>query len=202
MTQRRTTVRALQAVAAAAALMALSGCGAGSTDGPTSAAPTSAGPTSTPDAPPSTDLESSSQPTEDPTTDEPPQTIAYAGGESPGAVLRKPSDADRLTESPASFRRFIAERVREVRAESTCSDGAVGVTVWFVRADGYASGGVNDCGGYVALWATVDGEWTEIDGTQELWGCGVLEEYAVPSDVAGDACYDYDAQKQRAYHQA
>ncbi len=113
------------------------------------------------------------------------QTIAYAGGESPGVVIHKPSDAAVMTDAPASFRRFIADEVRELRAESTCDDGAVGVTVWFVRSDGYASGAVNDCGGYVALWAMVDGVWTEIDGTQELWGCGVLEEYAVPSDVAG-----------------
>jgi hypothetical protein len=35
-----------------------------------------------------------------------------------------------------------------------------------------------------------------------MWDCAVLERYAVPSDIAGDRCYDYDAQKERRYQQA
>ena len=76
------------------------------------------------------------------------------------------------------------------------------MTVETLRTDGFASGGVNDCGGYAALWAVVDGDWKEIQSTQETWGCAALERYEVPSGVAGETCYDYDAQKERSYQQS
>ena len=80
----------------------------------------------------------------------------------------------------------------------------VGVTVKAVRTDGYAVGAVNECdgGGYVALWAIVDGDWKEIDDTLDLWDCAALTEHRVPSDIAGDTCYDRSAQAQQSYHQA
>ena len=81
--------------------------------------------------------------------------------------------------------------------------GFVGVSVKSLRTDGYAVGAVNECGGgYVAMWATVDGDWKEIDATQDLWDCAVLAEYRVPSDIAGDTCYDDDAKAQRSYPQS
>jgi len=47
----------------------------------------------------------------------------------------------------------------------------------------------------------VDGVWQEVDGTQEMEGCAVLERYHVPSELVDGRCYDYDAQEQRDYHQ-
>lgn len=128
-----------------------------------------------------------------------PRLIVYAGGESPGVEVRAGADAENLRGAPDAFKAFIGRTAQEVADASSCSDGYVGVTVATLRTDGYAVGGVNDCGGYAALWATVDGEWQEIAGTQEAWDCTVLERYAVPSDVVGTTCYDYDAQEERAY---
>ena len=75
------------------------------------------------------------------------------------------------------------------------------MTVKSLRTDGYAVGAVNKCGGYVALWAIVDGDWKEIDATQDLWDCAVLAKYRVPSDIAGDTCYDDKDQAQHSYLQ-
>jgi hypothetical protein len=128
-----------------------------------------------------------------------PRLIAYAGADSPGVEVQATVDAANLRGAPKAFKRFIGRTAQQVADASSCSDGYVGVTVATLRTDGYAVGGVNDCGGYAALWATVDGRWKEIAGTQEAWDCAVLERYAVPSDVVGTTCYDYDAQQERAY---
>jgi hypothetical protein len=180
----------LAAAACLAAAGTLAGCGSDNSS-PDEAAET---PAATPSSPPS------SPPSASPS--EEAQLIAYAGGESPGVEVRKPADVDRLEGAPDAFKTFIGDTVRRLVANSTCSDGYVGVTVEFLRTDGYAVGGVNDCGGYAALWAVVDGQWKEIAGTQEAWECKVLERYEFPSDVVGDTCYDYDAQKERHYEQA
>ena len=49
------------------------------------------------------------------------------------------------------------------------------------------------------MWAIVEGGWREIDATQDLWDCAVLSEHRVPSNIAGDTCYDTEAKAQRAY---
>ena len=102
--------------------------------------------------------------------------------------------------APASFKHFIARTIRRLAADSTC-EAPSEVVVERLRTDGFATGGVNDCGGYQALWVQVDGRWQEVDGTQEMEGCGVLEQYRVPSDLVDGRCYDYDAQRQRDYRQ-
>lgn len=130
------------------------------------------------------------------------EVIAYAGGESPGVLVRGPRDAAQLRRSPAAFKRFIGHAAQRVVDHASCSDATVGIMVEFVSTAGYAVGSVNECGGYAALWASVDGRWREIEGTQDAWDCAVLEHYAVPSDLVGDTCYDYDAKKERRYHQA
>jgi hypothetical protein len=131
-----------------------------------------------------------------------PRLIVYAGGESPGVEVQKRSDAKRLRGAPHAFTRFIGKKAQRLTDRSTCSGGYVGVTVERVRTDGFGLGGVNDCGGYEALWAVVDGHWKEIAGTQELWDCAVLKRHVVPSSIAGHRCYDYDAQRVRHYHQS
>jgi hypothetical protein len=128
-----------------------------------------------------------------------PRLITYADGGSPGVEVQSGGDARKLRGAPEDFQRFVGRLAQQVAQRSDCADGYVGVTVATLRTDGYAAGGVNDCGGYAALWATVDGQWKEIAGTQEAWDCAVLERYAVPSDVAGTTCYDYAAQEGRAY---
>ena len=144
---------------------------------------------------------SSQSPTESPTAQAPPRVIAYAGGESIGYEVRSPADVAGMQGAPASFKRFIARTVEDLAASSTC-EAPSEVIVERLRPDGFATGGVSDCGGYHALWVQVDGRWQEVDGTQEMEGCGVLEEYHVPSELVDGRCYDYDAQRQRAYHQA
>jgi hypothetical protein len=136
-----------------------------------------------------------------PTPTSKPRLIGYAGGESPGVQVEKRADARRLHGAPRAFKRFIGKKAQRLVDQSTCTGGYVGVTVERLRTDGFAVGGVNDCGGYAALWAVVDGRWKEIAGTQEIWGCAVLRRHVVPSTIAGDRCYSYRAQRVRHYHQ-
>ena len=140
------------------------------------------------------------EPTQEP--EEKPELITYAGGESPGVEVQGTDDEARLEGASDAFQHFIGDTAQTLADRSTCEDGYVGVTVAVLRTDGFARGGVNDCGGYAALWALVDGEWKEIDGSQEPWSCAVLDEYEVPSDVAGTTCYDEDANKMRKYQHA
>jgi hypothetical protein len=170
-----------------AALLLVAACGSGGAD----LASRDAGPATRPGA--------SETPTPKSGTAPEPRLIAYAGGESPGVEVHARVDAKNLRGAPEAFKRFIGRTAQQVVDASSCSDGYVGVTVATLRTDGYAVGGVNDCGGYAALWATVDGRWKEIAGTQEAWDCAVLERYSVPSDVVGATCYDYEAQKERDY---
>jgi hypothetical protein len=130
-----------------------------------------------------------------------PRLIVYAGGESPGVEVQSRADAKQLSGAPRSFKRFIGRKAQRLSDRSTCSHAYVGVTVERVRTDGFAVGGVNDCGGYAALWAVVHGHWKQIQGTQEIWSCAVLKRHRVPSSVAGNTCYDYRAQRARHYHQ-
>ena len=173
----------------------LAGCG---TDGVGSAAPdVRATPTASPTASPT--ATPSSTPSSTPSLT-PGQVIAYAGGESIGYEVRSPEDVEGMQGAPASFKRFIARTIRRLVADSTC-EAPSEVVVQFLRTDGFATGGVNDCGGYQALWVELDGGWKEVDGTQEMVGCAVLETYHVPSDLVDGRCYDYETQQQRDYEQ-
>ena len=137
-----------------------------------------------------------------PAAAEKPELITYAGGESPGVEVLATADEPKLEGAPEDFRHFIGDTAQQLTDGSTCQDGYVGVTVAVVRTDGFARGGVNDCGGYAALWALVDGQWQEIDGSQEPWDCAILEQHAVPSDVAGTTCYDAGSNEMVDYEQA
>ena len=130
-----------------------------------------------------------------------PRLIVYADKESSGVEVQTRADAKDLRGAPRSFRGFIGRKAQRVTDRSTCSGGYVGVTVARIRVDGFATGGVNDCGGYAALWAVVDGHWKQIQGTQEIWSCAILKRHQVPSSVAGKSCYDYQHHKTRHYHQ-
>ena len=154
---------------------------------------------------PAEETSSTPNPTEAPSPSpaESPKLIGYAGGESPGVTVQSRADARKLNGAPASFKRFVGDLAEKLKAETSCDDAAVGVTVQTLRTDGYADGAVNDCGGYRALWAIVDGRWKEIEGTQDTWDCAVLKRYTVPSDVVGDSCYAYHGDhEEHPYHQA
>jgi hypothetical protein len=174
----------------AAALLVLGGCAGQGTDHASDTA-----------AAPRTATTSSPDPTQDPAS-APPQLISYDGDGSDPAEVRTTADANNLGGAPDSFKKFIGRTAERLTEGTTCEGGYVGVTVRTLRTDEYAVGGVNECGGYVALWAIVDGQWKEIEATQDLWDCAVLAKHRVPSDIAGDTCYDRDAQAQHSYQQA
>ncbi|GAA1915396.1 hypothetical protein [Nocardioides hwasunensis] len=192
MSTSRTTVRLASLLLALPGLL-LAGCATDEAGGG-GATPT---PTSTPTSTPSDTA--SGTPSQTPSA-APPRLISYAGGESLGYEVRTPEDVAGMKGAPASFKRFIARTVERMAARSTC-EAPSAIYVERLRTDGFATGGVDDCGGYQALWAQVDGRWQEIDGTQEMEGCAVLEEYRVPSDLVDGRCYDYEAKKQRDYQQ-
>lgn len=131
-----------------------------------------------------------------------PRLISYAGGESPGVTVHHRAGVSKLRGAPASFKRFVGDLVARLQRDAGC-DAAVGVTVETLRTDGFAVGGVNECGGYAALWAVVDGRWKQVEGAQELWDCRILRRYHFPSDVAGNRCYAYHGDhRTHHYHQA
>ncbi len=130
-----------------------------------------------------------------------PRLIVYAGGESPGVQVQSWADRKELRGAPRSFKRFIGHKAQRLAHHSSCTHAYVGVTVERLRTDGYAVGGINECGGYAAMWAEVHGHWKEIQGTQDTWSCGVLKRHRVPSSIAGTSCYSYQNQKTRHYHQ-
>ncbi|MBF4160058.1 hypothetical protein [Nocardioides acrostichi] len=111
-----------------------------------------------------------------------PTYIRYAGGEYAGPFVADSSQIDKLEGAPESFKTFIGTVADELEATNDCKPKS-GVNVFDVRSDGYASGGVHQCGGYVALWAEVDGTWKEIGGTQAAWRCSLLKRYGVPHVV-------------------
>lgn len=128
-----------------------------------------------------------------------PRLIPYDGDGSHPRVIRSSADANTLAGAPQSFKEFIGRTADRLAANKTCGEGSVGVRVRALRTDGYAVGSVNGCDDHVAMWAIVDGHWKEIDATLDLWDCAVLAEYRVPSDIAGDSCYDDGARAQRSY---
>ena len=150
--------------------------------------------------PASTPTTSSPDPTQDPAL-APPKLISYEGDGSDRAEVRTIADANNLAGAPDSFKRFVGRTAERLTRGATCEGGDVGVTVQRLRTDGYAVGAVNECDGYIALWAVVDGDWKEIDATLDLWDCAVLAKHRVPSDIAGDTCYDDAAQAQHPYQQ-
>lgn len=175
-------------------LLALGACSDTGSDGASSPPSDRGAPSATTPVPP------------EPTASAPaPQLIAYAGGEAAGVRIQNRSDADALRGAPVEFRGFIGRTAQALVDEAACDEAYVGVTVDAVRTDGYAVGGVDECGGYAALWALVDGSWQEIAGTQDSWDCAVLKRYRVPSDLLlGDqTCFDYDGDHaEHDYHQA
>ncbi|TIC86639.1 hypothetical protein [Nocardioides sp. GY 10127] len=105
---------------------------------------------------------------------------------SPEQVPRK------LGSTSQSFQDFVTGQIEQLIATSTCADGQPRVDVEVFRSDGWALGGVGDCGGYLAVWRETDGTWSEVLGGQDVWACADLEALGAPSDVVGTRCWDED----------
>jgi hypothetical protein len=123
--------------------------------------------------------EATEAPTPSPTTQ---VTLDYGGD---GVAVEQPADVSQLTGAPDDFKTFVAGLASKAQqAGKACPDAFHGITVQKLRGD-FALGAVNDCGGYAALWARVDGRWQEILGTQEQWSCADLAAHDVPEGFAG-----------------
>lgn len=181
----------------ATSLLTLVACGGDPSGQPADVVATHGGTSSTPATP----TTSSSTP-----PGEQPELIAYAGGEAVPPLIEDTADAEQdLPGAPAAFVTFIGKTAEQVGSTADCDGAAVGVTVDAIRTDGFAVGAVNECGGYAAMWAEVDGAWQQIDGTQDTWDCAILERYEVPSDLllGRKTCFDYDGDgKAHRYHHA
>lgn len=175
---------------------------------PSADASTDPAPTATPTRTPSE--QRSDEPDPDAATDDAsdgpaPELITYAGGEAQPPTIEDVAQARKvLVGAPRDFQDFIGEQAEKFNATADCDGAAVGVSVDVVRTDGFAAGGVNECGGYAAMWAKVDGSWEEIEATQDAWDCGPLWKYDVPSAIllGKQVCYDYDGDgKEHTYRQ-
>lgn len=169
------------------------------TDSPsTSPTPT---PTSTPTP---TESGSATSPTPTTTPTATPKLLDFSSlNNNSGAFVTGPKDIGQIAKAPADFQAFVLKLAAKAnKFGKQCPDAAHGVGIDMVRTDGFAVGGINDCGGYRALWAKVDGRWKEIIGTQDEWDCGPLRKYQVPSVLVGGRCYDYEGdQKEHKYTQ-
>jgi hypothetical protein len=117
-------------------------------------------------------------------------------------VQRAAKVARKLHAAPAGFRTFVRRTVRHLQSTKGCSGSFVGVTVNRVRTDGFARGGVNQCGGYAAIWKKVGGHWRQVIGTQDVWSCQDLRRWAIPSSVVAPRPRCYDGSEVVAYSHA
>lgn len=127
-----------------------------------------------------------------------PTLIRYDNQTRPEIELKRPSDVAELTGAPQSFKDYLAGLLAK---KSDCQFGLT-IGVQRIRTDGFAVGGVTECGGHAAVWAVVNGRWQEAIGTQDGWHCGDLKKYRVPDSLVGTQCYDAQQRKEVAYHQA
>lgn len=98
-----------------------------------------------------------------------------------GVFVEHASEVDKLKGAPESFKEFVASEAERLQAAHDCK-AAVGVTVNKIMGD-FASGGISECGGYVAVWAVEKGEWKEIFATQSGIPCQDLEAKGAPKEL-------------------
>lgn len=113
-----------------------------------------------------------------------------------GVALTKPSQVDRLTGTSPEFKQFMTTTVQKLIDTNTCPGAALEVSVSRYATSGYAIGGVNQCGGYAAIWGVKNGAWKELIGTQDIWYCAQLHSDGVPKGLISDGkCYDQATKK-------
>ena len=107
------------------------------------------------------------------------------------ATIRNDSDITKLTGAGGSFKQFILSVLHKGQAiDGGDCDQPYTVTVGKLYNQKFAIGNAGACGGYAPLWASVNGVWQEIAGTQQGYKCAVLQQYTVPSVIAGSKCFD------------
>lgn len=130
-------------------------------------------------------------PANDPTATVTAEDLQVITFPEPGIEVVEQADTAKLVGTSEEFKTFIG-RVADERAASavSCPGAFHGVTVQKYSGAGYATGGVNACGGYVAVWVKGDAGWHEVMGGQEAFDCDELRYYDVPKSFVG-GCYDY-----------
>ncbi|MBS2937874.1 hypothetical protein KDN32_08960 [Nocardioides sp. J2M5] len=109
---------------------------------------------------------------------------------------------DRIDDTSPAFQRFVERRLTRLWHQNDprerCRTAATMIVKRW-RSDGYAfisdMGNFAPCpdGGYVQIAVRTDGRWrTPVRlGTQEVYGCRVLERFDVPAAIVPDrTCYD------------
>jgi hypothetical protein len=115
-----------------------------------------------------------------PATSTPPTPSRIVDFGEKGVEVQTAADAAKLKGTSEEFQEFIADLATHLERPAGGEDCFVGVTVAAYDPAGFARGGVNDCGGYVALWGRKDGRWKELIGTQDAWTCADLKKFGLP----------------------
>jgi hypothetical protein len=123
----------------------------------------------------------------DPTPTATPDPTPTGSFPKDGVEISSEADIAKLTGTSDAFKAFILAQYRKLEqyGQANCPDAEHGVRVNKYDPTGFALGGVNDCGGYVALWSVQNGVWKEALGTQDEWRCGDLTRFSVPDGFAG-----------------
>ena len=98
------------------------------------------------------------------------------------------SSVDQLRGASREFKDF-ALGIEDPDAGACGADGNAAVSVARYRTDGWATGVVGSCSGYVAIWGKADGRWREVWGGQEMPLCSDMRQYDVPQDIYQE-CWD------------
>lgn len=109
-----------------------------------------------------------------------------------GVEVRKPEDAAKLTGTSAEFKAFVVKSALSIERPDAPNCG--GITVQKYDPAGFAIGGVDECGGYAAIWGKKDGRWKELIGTQDAWSCTELHKFGVPPTIV-DKCVSGNVQR-------
>lgn len=104
--------------------------------------------------------------------------------------ISRPAMVGKLKGTSPAFKRFVAAQVRSMMNDRTCTDSAHTLSVYKYATNGYAAGGVTNCGGYAAIWGVRHSVWKQLIGTQDVFHCGQLHRNHVPVGLLNDGkCY-------------
>lgn len=121
-----------------------------------------------------------------------PRIIDFrTGPQKMGLAITRLAMVRKLVGTSPAFKRYIAQRLQELIDHHACARRIdEDITVDKYATDGYALGGVTECGGYRAIWGVRDGAWHQLIGTQDVFRCGQLHRDRVPIGLLDDGkCY-------------
>ena len=152
-----------------------------------------ASPSTVPVAPPSTTVQSVPAPSTQPSQpSQPPETTTPAPVGGAWAVMdvtvTTAAEADRLSQTSADFRAFVAQRVATPDASGCQSE----FTVQSFHPGGFAAGQdfAPGCGGSQNIWGRVGGTWTTIMTMQSIVDCSQMERNNIPQGLPDIPCLD------------